>query len=203
MFRETIIEIFSDIWPMIFIFSIILASIRIAYLYINEKKIKIYKELLSLFFIVYILCLFHAVTFQDVSWSTSNFIPFKEMFRYNIGSRLFFKNVIGNMLMFLPYGFFVAQYIKTKKTSVIAVLIFIASITIEITQLWIGRVFDIDDIILNIIGGLLGYLIYRIADLTRDKLPKILKNEWFYNIISVLLILLCILYLGNKINIGV
>ena len=31
------------------------------------------------------------VTFQDVSWSTSNFTPFKEIFRYEIGDRLFYK----------------------------------------------------------------------------------------------------------------
>ena len=38
-------------------------------------------------------------------------IPFKEMFRYNIGSRLFVKNVLGNMLMFLPY--FLVFILKT------------------------------------------------------------------------------------------
>ena len=115
MIRETLISIFEDIWPMLLIFSVVLVSIRLTYLYVNKEKIVIYKELLSLFFILYILCLFHVVTFQDVSWSTSNFIPFKEMFRYQIGSRLFFKNVIGNMIMFFPYGFFISQYIKIKK----------------------------------------------------------------------------------------
>ena len=37
----------------------------------------------------------------------------------------------------------------------------LVSISIETTQLLIGRIFDIDDIILNIIGGMLGYLIYK------------------------------------------
>lgn len=93
MFRETIMDIFADIWPMMFISSIILISIRVAYLYVKKQKIVLYKELLSLVFMLYILCLFHVVTFQDVSWSTSNFIPFKEMFRYELGSRLFFKKM--------------------------------------------------------------------------------------------------------------
>lgn len=202
MLRETIMDIFSDIWPMMFISSVILISIRIAYLYVTKQKIVIYKELLSLFFMIYILCLFHVVTFQDVSWSTSNFIPFKEMFRYELGSRLFFKNVVGNMIMFLPYGFFTAQFLKQKKPLLIIFLIFIASFTIETTQLWIGRVFDVDDIILNVLGGLIGFLIYIIVDIIRKKLPKFLKTEWFYNIIFLVLIIVCLLYLSNVISIG-
>lgn len=203
MIRETLISIFEDIWPMLLIFSVVLVSIRLTYLYVNKEKIVIYKELLSLFFILYILCLFHVVTFQDVSWSTSNFIPFKEMFRYQIGSRLFFKNVIGNMIMFFPYGFFISQYIKIKKPSLVVFLVFITSFTIELTQLVIGRVFDIDDIILNLLGGIIGYLIYTLMDSIRSKLPNFLKNELFYNIIFLVLIVLCILYLGNIINLGV
>lgn len=197
MFRETIVDIFKDIWPMMFISSIILISIRLAYIYENKQKIIIYKELLSLFFMLYILCLFHVVTFQDVNWSTSNFIPFKEMFRYELGSRLFFKNVIGNMLMFLPYGFFISHFMKRRKPILITFLIFIASFTIEITQLWIGRVFDVDDILLNILGGLIGFLLYIIGDTLKEKLPKFLKTEWFYNIIFLVLIVICILYLGE------
>lgn len=203
MLRETIVTIFSDIWPMLLIFSVVLISIRVSYLYIHKKEFVVYRELLSLLFILYILCLFHVVTFQDVSWSTSNFIPFKEIFRYQIGSRLFFKNVIGNMLMFLPYGFFITQFIKTKNIKLISFLVFIASFTIEITQLAIGRVFDIDDILLNILGGLLGYLLYRITDIIREKLPKFLKNELFYNIIFIIIIMICLLYLGNVFSIGV
>lgn len=46
-------------------------------------------------------------------------------------------------------------------------LVFFASVTVETTQLLIGRVFDIDDIILNIIGGIVGYGIYRLIDMNR------------------------------------
>ena len=203
MFKETILEIFEHIWPMLFIFSIVLSSIRIAYLYEKKEKIVIYREIFNLLFILYILCLFHVVTFQDVAWSSSNFIPFKEMFRYEIGSRLFFKNVVGNMLMFLPYGFFVSNYVKTKRPILILNLIFIASFTIELTQMIIGRVFDIDDIILNIMGGLAGYLIYSVLKEIDHKLPKIFKKELFYNILFLIFIILCILYLGNIVNFGV
>ena len=106
MFDVTIVNILSNIWPMIVIFTVILSSYRLAYLLKFKESFVFYDEVLKLGFIIYIMALFYVVTFQDVSWSTSNFIPFKEMLRYEIGSPLFIKNVIGNMIMFLPYGFF-------------------------------------------------------------------------------------------------
>lgn len=135
------------------------------------------------------MCLFQVVTFQDdVTWSSNNFIPFKEILRYNMGSRLFFKNVVGNMVMFLPYGFFISYYLDNKKLLVPFILTAITSISIETVQLVIGRVFDVDDIILNMLGGTIGFYIYHIIDLFGDRFPNILKNEWFLNILSILLL---------------
>ena len=41
-------------------------------------------------------------------------------------------------------------------------LVLFASLSIELTQLFIGRVFDVDDILLNVLGGIIGYLFYYI-----------------------------------------
>ena len=152
MLQEIMINIFKNSWPMIFIFTTILSTIRITYLIKNKEHFVLYRELLMLAFVVYILCLFYVVTFQDVSWSTSNFIPFKEMFRYPIGSTLFFRNVIGNMIMFMPYGFFISYFLKLEKAWSPFLLTVIASTTIEVTQLVIGRVFDNIIIIVILIG---------------------------------------------------
>ena len=40
----------------------------------------------------------------------------------------------------------------------------LVSLTIEIVQLKIGRTFDIDDVILNTCGGMLGYSLHRLAE---------------------------------------
>ena len=191
MFENTIANILENIWPMLVIFLVIICSLRIAYVIKNKIKFVFYREILALGFIIYIMCLFYVVTFQDVSWSTSNFIPFKEMLRYRLFSRLFFKNVVGNMIMFMPYGFFVSYILKPEKKKTIFYLCLLISCTIEVTQMAIVRVFDIDDIMLNIIGGMIGYYIYKIIYIIRDRLPKFLKNQVFYNIIvSVILILI-------------
>lgn len=124
MFRTTFLSIFSETWPMILICSVIIVSMRIVWIIKEKKEIIFYKELLGLCFIIYVMCLFYVVTFQDVSWSTSNFVPFKEMFRYQIGSTLFFKNVLGNMIMFMPYGFFVSYFLKLKSLFLFSCFLF-------------------------------------------------------------------------------
>lgn len=194
MFRETILSIFEDIWPMLFICLVIIVSLRIVYLIKNKIKFIFYKEMIMLGFIIYVMALFRVVTFQDVSWSSSNFIPFEEMFRYEFGTKLFYKNVVGNMLMFVPYGFFIAYFLKTKKPWLVLLLTTLVSITIEITQLLIGRVFDVDDIILNIVGGVSGYIIYYLFVKIKSKIG-LLQKQYIYNIIMVLILVLIFLYL--------
>lgn len=195
MFKNSIVSIFEEVWPMLLICSIIAVQLRAVYLYKNKKPLILYKELLYLISIIYIMCLFYVVTFQDVSWSTSNFTLFKEMFRYEFGTKSFFHNVIGNMLMFIPFGFLISYFLKLEKPYSIIILSFITSVTIEVTQLLIGRVFDIDDIILNVIGGFIGFLLFYILGKIEKHLPNWLKKGWIYSIIMVILIVMAIIYL--------
>ena len=180
-------NIIDNIWPMVLIMTIILSTLRVSYILKNKLKFCFYEEMFKLAFMIYIIGLFYLVTFQDVSWSTSNFIPFKEIFRYNIFSSMFFKNVIGNMIIFIPYGFFVSYFLKLDRTKLVIFLSLVTSITIEITQLIIGRVFDVDDILLNVLGGIVGYLLYKLIKGIKDKLPRIFKTEIFYNIVVFLI----------------
>ena len=203
MFDVTIVNILSNIWPMTVIFTVILSSYRLAYLLKFKESFVFYDEVLKLGFIIYIMALFYVVTFQDVSWSTSNFIPFKEMLRYEIGSPLFIKNVIGNMIMFLPYGFFTSYLLKLDKKSTMLCLSVIVSLTIEVTQMVIGRVFDVDDIILNILGAMCGYFIYRFIVNIKDRLPHFLKTKWCYNTVVVIIVFLLVWYLYKIMWIGV
>ncbi len=177
-------------WPMLIISLVVLVSVRVSYLVKNKEHFVLYKELLMLSFIIYILCLFQVVTFRDdTTWSTNNFIPFREILRYNMGSRLFFKNVLGNTIMFLPYGFFISYYLKNEKPYLTIFLTIIASVSIEVVQMVIGRVFDVDDIILNVLGGSLGYGIYYLLNRIGNRLPSVFKSEWFLNVVSVILLI--------------
>ena len=195
MLKGTIIQILNQTWPMIFICIVIIVSLRLGYIIRNKVKIKLYKELITLCFIVYFMCLFYIVTFQDVSWSGSNFVPFKEMFRYEFGSKPFIKNILGNVLLFMPYGIAVGYYTNTKKIRYSILLGLILSLSIETTQYLIGRVFDVDDIILNLIGCTLGFTFFTLFIDIWDKFPNKLKKEWVYNTFIIVLIGLIIIYL--------
>lgn len=195
--RKMILDVLPDIWPIIIIITVIVCTLRIAYLIKNKKRICLYKELFHLMFILYVMCLFEIVTIQDINYGTSNIIPFKEIFRYSFGSRLFIKNILGNIILFMPYGYFVSYYLKSHKALPICLLTIIVSTTIEIVQLKIGRTFDIDDIILNTCGGIIGYLLYSSITGIASKLPKPFQNDELINFIVVLIVIIVILYIIN------
>ena len=184
---KTIQGVIDMTWPMLLISVVVVVSLRITYLIKNREHFTLYQELLTLSFIIYILCLFQIVTFQDTV-SCNNFIPFREIFRYHIGSRLFLKNVLGNVLLFMPFGFFSSYYLKFKKPWVILGLTLVTSFSIEVIQMSIGRVFDVDDILLNIVGGYFGYLIYSVISRIGDRAPDFFKNEIFLDAISIIIL---------------
>ena len=191
---RTISDVISMTWPMLIVSMVIIISIRVCYLIRKQEHVVLYKELVMLSMIIYVLMLFQIVTGQDVvNWSSNNFIPFREIVRYKIGSRLFFKNVLGNLIMFVPFGLFASYTLKNNdNTKLVLFLTILASVTIECVQLTIGRVFDVDDIILNTLGGYLGFLIYKTMSKLKSRAPSFVGKEWFLNIVSII-VLLCII----------
>ena len=78
-------------------------------------------------------------------------------------------------------------------------LSFIVSCAIEFTQSVIGRTADIADVILNTVGGVLGYLVYKLQNRIKLRLPKFMKSQIFLDVLS-LFIILVIIYLAFKFN---
>ncbi len=164
--------VLENTWPIVAITLVSIFSLRITYFIKTKHKFVLYEELLGLLFIIYLMMLFQIVTYQDVISYGNNFMPFKELTRYRLGSNLFYKNVVGNILLFMPYGFFASYYLKLDKKRVAFLLVFIVSLSIECVQLVIGRCFDVDDILLNLVGGILGYFIYRLLELVSEKMSN-------------------------------
>lgn len=194
MIGATMNEVLSSIWPMLVIFVVVLIMSRIFYLRINGKKLVIYEELLTLAFLVYIFLLFELVTNTELGGRGVNIVPFTEIFRYKIGSDLFYHNVVGNIVIFIPFGFFISRYINAKKISNIVLISFISSLTIEIVQLQIGRAMDIDDILLNVVGAIIGFLAFVALRAIKKHLPGFLQKDSFYNLICIVLILISLIY---------
>ncbi len=188
MIEKTMQSAFRENWPMILIFTVSVVTIRIMYLIVHKEKFIFYKELFLLTALLYSMLLFYVVTFQDVNYGTNNLIPFKEILRYELGSKIFIKNILGNIILFIPFGLFVSYIMKTRKVWPILFITIVTSGVIEYTQLKIGRTFDIDDILLNLIGGFLGYLIYLIFNVVESHLPKFFSTPLFKNILTVVLL---------------
>lgn len=203
MIRTTFYDILGVSWPTIVIFLTIVIIIRSAYLLGNKREFAFYKEIFLLLFLTYTLLLFELVTEKDVSVSSgTNFIPFTEIFRYQFGSKLFIQQIIGNIILFIPFGYFATYYIKTKKPLSIILVVLLSSGVIETVQYFIGRSFDVDDILLNTLGGLIGFLLYVALDAIRKILPSFFQREIFYNILTFIILVIVILYFLNFFSFG-
>ena len=79
------------------------------------------------------------------------------VYRNTLGVYAFLLNVVGNVLIFIPFGFILPNIFKTFLITVLFVFI------IECIQfaLNVGS-FDVDDILLNTIGSLIGHIIFLI-----------------------------------------
>lgn len=191
IFNSTFTEVLGMTWPTLFISVVLIVTIRIGYLLKHKDEFVFYKEMTYLLFMLYIICLFQLVTKDDLNYlSGNNFVLFKEMFRYKLGTRLFYRNIVGNVIMFVPYGFFASYYIDLKNPIKAFLIVLFASVSIELTQLAIGRVFDVDDILLNVFGGMLGFLIYFILRKIYDRLPDFFKSKLFLNIFTTIIMIL-------------
>ncbi len=190
-------DMMMSIWPMLLIFIVVLTTIRINYILEKGERFVLYKEFFSLAFVIYILILFGLVTNTDVQSVGNNFVPFKEILRYEFGSKYFYWNVVGNILIFVPFGFFISLYLNSQKLNRPLLITFITSLTIELVQMFIGRSFDVDDILLNCAGGVCGFLLFIGLSAIKRHLPKFLQRDMVYNILTVILIIFIIIYIFN------
>lgn len=81
-------------------------------------------------------------------------------------------NVIGNIVMFLPFGFFAALLWRGWNGKRALALGFGITVFIECWQLLVGRTSDIDDIIFNTLGVVCGYLLWRLLEMVAPRFAK-------------------------------
>ncbi|MFZ3588466.1 VanZ family protein [Bacillus sp. DJP31] len=131
--------------------------------------ISIRRAVIVLCFFSYITFLFYLLFFSAYRSSVQglidyNLIPFKSIFAYISNFELFrvsmvTDNFFGNIAAFLPFGFLLPLLWRNISFTKIALYSFSFSLLIEISQ-FVFRVgaFDVDDMILNTVGGGFGYL---------------------------------------------
>lgn len=138
------------------------------------KKDKVRKKIGWLIFYIYLVCMAYFLFFSErygriyrLEEYRYNLIPFTEIKRYfmyrdSFRVELFIVNMFGNVFAFAPFGFLLPLLEpRFRKFLNIAFLSFEVSLMVELVQLITKTgIFDVDDVILNTFGGILGYLCF-------------------------------------------
>nr|WP_253197347.1 VanZ family protein [Clostridium algidicarnis] len=162
------------------------------------EKIDFFREIVKFGFGLYIIALIGVTLFpirigygrQAITMINMgiNYIPFKSIIydirQIGIGSfsvrfqiKLLIMNVLGNFILLIPIGFLTPiLWKKVNSLKDIVIVGFLVSLSIELLQLLenflsIGffRVVDVDDLILNVLGAVFGYMAYQVAKLVVTK----------------------------------
>ena len=155
---------------------------------INRKK---RNRLYVIVFILYMVFLMYFLFFSDLFGRTVvyedyryNLEPFKEIQRFCTTVKekdylMFLINIVGNVALFIPFGYlFSTLNEKRKRKRVLSFFLMffwtlVFCMAVETCQL-VSKVgvFDIDDIILNVSGAVLGFVAYTIVRMRREAFAR-------------------------------
>ncbi|NRD80966.1 VanZ family protein [Bacillus sp. BRMEA1] len=164
------------------------------------------KEIIKLLFAIYILLVVSVTLFPIIFppfmekteiYRSINLMPLisiiKEVSQIGIAYDgdtqfmigLILRNVGGNILLLMPLGFFapilLSKYTSFKKAVLLGLFTSIGIECLQLIELLLGiafsRTVDIDDVICNVMGASIGYLIYKIMFGLSEKYQiKIFQN---------------------------
>lgn len=151
----------------------------------SAAKRRQYRRLGKILIVFYIGFVFYFLLISEIYGRTGemkdyhyNLVLFKEIMRFwnyrdQLGIFSVFANLAGNILIFIPFGFFMPVASEHRNFFVTVMDTFLLSLIIEVIQL-LTKVgcFDVDDLLLNTIGGVVGYIIFMISNVIRRNYVK-------------------------------
>lgn len=179
---NSVINQFIQVIPITLLVGILYIIFRFLKLKKNNSDINYKREILYLIFICYIVGLFNLVlvpiNFWNIIWYNIfynfNENPFAGIFdfSYNFIPTIYKiiigeytpdswvkAMIVGNFLMFIPMGILLSLCFKNFKKKNMFKYAILIPFTIEVLQLVVGRSFDIDDLVMNFLGIVIGYYI--------------------------------------------
>ena len=161
--------------PLLFLpVFIILLLVRIR-ASMRTHHICITKELIIFSFLYYLYQLLNHTIFP-IFWFTDRstlpafgqtlFFENQPLFLFSNFNYYSLYNIIGNLLLLFPMSFYLCLFVKRPAMIKNTITIFFLSLFIECLQLMMtyfyfgDRIFDITDLLLNTLGGFMGYLLY-------------------------------------------
>ena len=178
------IELYINLLPLIFI-------ITAFFIFMKKGSIRPVQIIGTQCLVLYLICLINMVLFplpgiEEISklhGYNGQFVPFK--FVADIAKDRTAESVLQvllNIIMTVPLGFFFKFFLNMKIKNVILIT-FLFSLIIELAQLtglffiYPGsyRLFDVDDLMTNTLGGFLGTVV---ANSVNDLVPYLDKNAY-------------------------
>lgn len=148
----------------------------------SVRKKKIFRAMGKVLFLLYVIFLIYFLFLAEWYGRTGvseeyryNLELFREIkrfivYREQLGTFAVLTNLAGNIVIFVPYGFFISMASRSRGFFKTLFFSMGLSLCVEITQLFtrVGS-FDVDDILLNTIGGVIGYIIFLICNGVRRR----------------------------------
>lgn len=161
-----------DLMGYFIIGGILIVAVMVLYLpvfFLLKGRVSSVRQLCILFFAGSCLVVLYATIFS--AWGEDAFHP--EHYHLNLiplsgleasegmSEDKMIVQAVANIIMFLPCGFFLPSvFLRLRSFGRTAIIVFAASSSIEFLQYFLGAAADIDDIILNFLGGILGYALF-------------------------------------------
>ncbi|MGY3778640.1 VanZ family protein [Isobaculum melis] len=167
---------------------------RLIYLLRKKSKQEIVrknKEIILWLFVFYVILLYQLTVFRwGFNFSTAfeqlrsldhvNWQPFVETLKLTNGLTLFdfIYNLFGNIFWFVPMGLMLPALLKKSKQIKTLLIGFGVSLSIEVMQfIFQTGISDIDDVIFNTLGTLLGLLVFSGISWVKNKVKNRLKED--------------------------
>ncbi len=159
----------------------------------RKRKLQRFEEFFRVasivFFIIYILSLIALLFFGSANrgyeYRSVNLVPFKTIEMYltttALNSTVKILNLAGNVLIFTPLGFYLSVFSHRIHIVVRILILLCVPVLVEVLQyVFKTGASDIDDVILNFIGGLLGVFICWLAEHLYRRFHKNKDVKLFY-----------------------
>lgn len=133
---------------------------------------------LSLLYLT-VLLYYPDITFQP-EYYFYNLRPFVWLTQvYDMGVKKMVEQLVLNVGMFVPLGLLLPLVFRKMRTFLPTALgVLATTLSIEVFQFFIGRSADIDDVIMNLLGGIIGYGLFRLLD-------KLFRNKsWWHQLLT-------------------
>ena len=151
----------------------------------SARKRRGYRVLGKILFVLYIIFVFYFLLISEVYGRVGemqeyhyNLILFKEIkrfwnYREQLGIFATATNLLGNVLIFLPLGFFMPMGSRERSFLNTTFYCLALSLVIEMSQLFMKvGCFDVDDLLLNTVGGMIGYIVFSVCNVARRNYAK-------------------------------